>query len=59
MSSFSRTPHMHAEAPSETIDPTRAPDDLRMRYFRTIDRKTATLFGFACEAGAALAPGAR
>lgn len=25
MSSFSRTPHMHAEAPSETIDPTRAP----------------------------------
>ncbi|MBX9813369.1 MAG: polyprenyl synthetase family protein [Sphingomonas sp.] len=37
------------------VDPTRAPDDLRMRYFRTIDRKTATLFGFACEAGATLA----
>lgn len=28
---------------------------LRHRYFRTIDRKTAALFGLACEAGAALA----
>lgn len=37
------------------IDPTRSIDELRMRYFRTIDRKTATLFGFACEAGATLA----
>ena len=27
---------------------------LESRYFRTIDRKTATLFGLACEAGAAL-----
>lgn len=37
------------------VEPGRSLDEQRMRYFRTIDRKTATLFGFACEAGASLA----
>lgn len=32
---------------------------LRHRYFRTIDRKTAVLFGLACEAGASLAGAGR
>ncbi len=31
------------------------PKLLEERYFRTVDRKTATLFGLACETGAALA----
>jgi heptaprenyl diphosphate synthase len=30
-------------------------DDLRERYFQTVDRKTSALFGLACEAGATLA----
>jgi heptaprenyl diphosphate synthase len=38
-----------------TIDRTLSIDALRMRYFRTIDRKTATLFGLSCEVGASLA----
>ena len=39
-------------------DPTASIADLRERYFSTVDRKTAALFGLACEAGATLA-GAR
>jgi heptaprenyl diphosphate synthase len=35
-------------------DPTWDPQKLAERYFRTIDRKTATLFGLACESGASL-----
>jgi heptaprenyl diphosphate synthase len=35
-------------------DPTLSSDDLRERYFSTVDRKTAALFGLACEAGASL-----
>lgn len=29
-------------------------EDLRERYFQTVDRKTSALFGLACEAGASL-----
>ncbi len=39
---------------SDAHGPTEA---LRRRYLTTIDRKTAVLFGLACEAGAALAHG--
>ncbi len=35
------------------------PVHLRERYFRTIDRKTATLFALACESGCMLAGGTR
>jgi heptaprenyl diphosphate synthase len=35
-------------------DPDLPAESLRTRYFRTIDRKTATLFGLACEVGANL-----
>ena len=34
--------------------PNWAPDELRVRYMQTIERKTAVLFGLACECGAAL-----
>jgi heptaprenyl diphosphate synthase len=37
-----------------STDVTWAPDRLRQRYFRTIDRKTAILFQLACESGASL-----
>ena len=36
-------------------DPQSDPMVLRHRYFRTIDRKTATLFALSCEAGSMLA----
>ncbi len=39
-------------------DPTSSPGVLRQRYYMVVDRKTAALFGLACEAGAKLA-GAR
>jgi len=35
-------------------DLTGSSDDLRERYYRTVDRKTSALFGLACEAGASL-----
>ncbi len=35
-------------------DLTLAPSQLRQRYFKTIDRKTAVLFQLACESGASL-----
>jgi len=35
-------------------DPTHDPATLRTRYMETIDRKTAVLFGLACECGVAL-----
>jgi heptaprenyl diphosphate synthase len=35
-------------------DPDAPPDVLRNRYLRTVDRKTAMLFGLACESGALL-----
>ncbi|HET7505703.1 MAG TPA: polyprenyl synthetase family protein [Kofleriaceae bacterium] len=35
-------------------DPTQPVVQLRQRYFRTIDRKTAVLFQLACESGASL-----
>lgn len=34
-----------------------APEILRRRYFQTVDRKTAVLFGLACEVGATLGGG--
>lgn len=36
-------------------DPEASPQELRERYLQTVDRKTAMLFGLACEAGASLA----
>ncbi|MEM8961152.1 MAG: polyprenyl synthetase family protein [Acidobacteriota bacterium] len=36
-------------------DPDVSADELRERYLQTVDRKTAVLFGLACEAGASLA----
>lgn len=39
--------------------PAMSPDELRERCLRTIDRKTAVLFGLACEAGALLGGGRR
>ena len=35
-------------------DPSMGTEELIRRYFRTIDRKTSTLFGLACESGALL-----
>jgi heptaprenyl diphosphate synthase len=40
-----------------TTDTAAAPHLLRERYLRTIERKTAALFGLACECGAALGGG--
>jgi heptaprenyl diphosphate synthase len=38
-------------------DPTRDATELRQRYFETIERKTAVLFGLACESGVSLVNG--
>jgi heptaprenyl diphosphate synthase len=38
-------------------DPSQPPEQLREMYMRTADRKTAVLFGLACEAGITLAGG--
>lgn len=38
-------------------DPSLSPAELRKRYMETIERKTAILFGLACESGATLAGG--
>jgi heptaprenyl diphosphate synthase len=40
-------------------DPHSDPVLLRQRYYRTIDRKTATLFALACESGCMLAGGTK
>jgi heptaprenyl diphosphate synthase len=40
-------------------DPHSDPVILRHRYFRTVNRKTATLFALACEAGSMLAGGGK
>lgn len=40
-------------------DPSMGIEKLLHRYFRTIDRKTSTLFALACESGALLAGGTR
>lgn len=40
-----------------TTDPNWSPEVLERRYYRTVDRKTAVLFGLACEAGLSLMGG--